>query len=146
MPKIQDDTPAALRPFLFHGLDLTWGDQDDEAHGPCPFCGRDDGKFRVNLATSKFGCWHGSCEANTGGNGTTFLRLLHSLGGTAGAEALAADRKLLSPATLRTWGVCRSPVTDDWMIPGYGHGTERKLDQLYVYSGNGKGSKRVLLA
>lgn len=146
MPKLRDDTPAALRPYVFHGVDLAWQDGEDEAWGECPFCGRDDHKFSVNLASSKSKCLHGSCDWNDGGNGVQFLRKLHELGGTEGIEQLMTDRNLLSPATLRAWGVCRSPVTGDWLVPGYGHGQERKLDQLYAYSGNGKGGKRLLLA
>lgn len=139
MPKV-DDTPAALRAFRFHGVDLTWSDRADEATGDCPFCGK-GGKFGVNVSTGKWNCF--VCGAG-GDKVETFLRRLYDDGGTGDAEKLAADRRLLSAATLRAWGVVRSPTTGDWLVPGYGHGPDRKLDQLYKYVFGAR--KRLLMA
>lgn len=42
---------------------------------------------------------------------------------------VAADRRLLDPATISGWGVCQSAIDNTWLIPGYG--PDGKLDQLY---------------
>lgn len=138
MPK--QDVPDTLRPFLFHGLDLQlWG---GEAVGPCPFCGRE--KFSVNVDTGTWRCFVCATGSNRGGgNAYTFIRALWQASGqqTAEHEGLAASRGLLWASTLDVWGVRLSPVTGEWLVPGYSH--EGKLNQLYRYA-EMKGKRRLL--
>jgi hypothetical protein len=132
MPKI-DTTPANLKPFLFHSVDLHWKDGDDQATADCPWCGR-EGKFSVQIATGVWKCW--SCQSGTekgGGNIRLFLEMLwkQSDSATTNYRLLADDRKLLNPDTLIHWGVCQSVLTHDWIVPGFNE--EGKLWQLYRY-------------
>lgn len=81
----------------------------------------------------------GSGDAHGGRNGTTAPPPDHNghgpaasiLGGFAAnvAANVAADRRLLSGATVAAWGVVRSNIDGSWLVPGYG--TDGKLDQLY---------------
>ena len=151
MPKIDeetDTTPKKLRPYVFHGVDLDWGGGrggNDHALADCPFCGKER-KFSVNVETGLWRCY--VCGKGTdrgGGNEYTFLRELHgaSVDATRPEDyaGLARDRKLLYPETLVSWGVCRSAITGDWMVPGYN--AEGKLTQLYKYV-RGDGGRMVL--
>ncbi len=129
MPKIH---PEKLRPYLFHGVSLHWKEGDREAVGECPFCGRP--KFCVNVKTGKWGCW--TCGGDTekgGGNALTFIRQLWKASddATTKYDTLADNRKLLQADTLIHWGVARSIVTDNWLVPGYS--AKGKLTQLYQY-------------
>lgn len=48
--------------------------------------------------------------------------------GATWRAAVAADRRLLDPATVAAWGLC--PARDGvWLVPGYG--ADGKLDQVY---------------
>lgn len=144
MPKLQDETPVNLKPYLFHGLDLSWSETDTQAKGDCPFCGK-EGKLSVEIKTGVYRCW--SCGTGTdkgGGNTLVFLRKLHDvcLADEEPLRQLADERKLVSWETLAEWGVALSPTTRDIVVPGYDvHG---KLVQLYRYVS--VGGKRKLLA
>lgn len=107
----------SLRPYEYHGVDL-----DDygrgQALGRCPFCGK-EGKFSVEVATSKFKCWVCLVE----GNALEFIRQLwrvsHETTTAAQYKALADDRKLLLQDTPKHWGAAVSITTRDWVVPGY---------------------------
>ena len=119
MPRV-DNTPESLKPYTFHGVDLQWRDRDTHAKGECPFCGR-EGKFMVDLSSGLWRCL--VCAEGTsrgGGNPIVFLRLFHELCWSDNGDylALAKDRRV-DVSTLMKWGVCRSSLTDDWMVPGY---------------------------
>jgi len=132
MPKKVKDT---LRPYLFHGVDLNYEEDGNQATSECPFCGAE--KFSVKIATSEFRCW--SCDVV--GNAKTFMTQLydHSDRNTNDYEELARDRGLGSE-TLMHWGVARSIVSGNWLVPGYSAG--RELSQVYKYT---EGKKRLLL-
>jgi hypothetical protein len=70
-----------------------------------------------------------------GGNIYTFLRKLQEVGLKYTSESdyaeLAKDRKLLGISVLKRWGLCKSPLTDDWLVPGWS--VDGKLQQLYRY-------------
>lgn len=141
VPKV-DDTPKTLKPYTCHGLDLQWRAGDDQATTDCPFCGRDR-KFSVNVETGLYRCF--VCDGK--GNAYTFLRALHELGYGTTSEAqyadLSTDRKLLEWGTLAAWGVVKSPLTGEWLVPGYG--PDGGLNNLYRYSSNKPGGKRLLM-
>jgi hypothetical protein len=134
MPKTTT-VPPGLRPFLFHGLDLSWLGGGPEAVGRCPFCRSESEKFYVNVETTEWNCRRGDCGAK--GNAQSFLRQLHEVsmpGDTLPPEysELAKDRGLLDPRTLASWGVCLSRITDEWLVPGYS--ASGVLRQLYRYT------------
>lgn len=142
----RSETPATLKPYIAHGVHLRI--RGSEAIGDCPFCGS-EGKFSVNIEKGTARCFNGSCDSGTAGGGYnthTFIRRVwqHSHDTTEhnwnngqrerleeDYGALAIDRELLSADTLRQWGILRSHITREWMIPGYS--TEGSLNQLYRY-------------
>ena len=145
MPKV-NTTPKNLRPYIFHGVDLTWSDDGDNATGECTWCGR-DGKFSVETATGLWRCF--VCAEGTdkgGGNAHTFIRMLwersQDYGEITCPDDLAKDRGLL-PNSLKAWGVCQSALTHDWLVPGFG--ADGKLNQLYRYLDDSATGKRKLL-
>lgn len=139
MPLTSKDTPQFLRPFIYHGVDLRYSDEGTQGQGECPFCGKER-KFSVNKENGKWDCK--SCAR--AGNIPTFLRQLWENHATSQAdyEALAHDRKLLRWETLVEWGVVRSFISGEWIIPGYN--PEGKLCNLYVYARNPYTNKRHL--
>lgn len=136
MPKIPSkQAPENLRPYLFHGVDLHYDDTNKQAKGTCPFCNRDD-KFEVNIETSQAGCFHGSCS--NGYNKHSFLGELHKASENQTRiedyNELADDRKLLHADTLLNWGLCKSSITDHWLVPAYSLKNKKlTLSQLYKY-------------
>ncbi len=125
--------PKVLQPYFAHGLDLDWREGAEEATGDCPFCAR-EGKFSVSAKTGLWRCY--VCNAGTqdgGGNATIFLRELWSVSedGTKEYAELRDQRELLEEDTLIHWGVCRSAVTNQWLVPGFS--VEAQLRQLYRY-------------
>jgi len=129
MPQI-NKTPKSLQPYEFHGVDLMWDESTENAPALCPFCGNDNRKFSVEVATGQFHCW--TCGA--GGNATTFLRKLWDEYDreTVDYTPLARERGLLYPDTLMLWQVVYSWRLESWLIPGYG--INGKMSQLYKYS------------
>lgn len=138
MPKIKTEyppTPKTLRPYLFHGVSLDYEEGKDQVYGDCPFCGK-EGKLGVKVATGEWRCY--VCAAGTdkgGGNSLTFIRLLldRSLERTTEKEysIFASTRKLLSPSTLKAWGLAVSYLTRDWLVPGYN--AKGNIVQVYRY-------------
>lgn len=136
MPKVQQPIPDKIKPYQFHGVHLDWQRAVDRnehwAMGNCPLCSR-EGKFGVCMdggdRPGMFKCL--KCGEN--GSAITFLRWLHdqSVSATTEYHSLSVDRKLLNGGALVQWGVCRSILTDDWLIPGYN--IDGKLCQLYRY-------------
>lgn len=143
MPAIEEDTvPKAIKPYLFHGLDIDYGPHLDQALGVCPFC--DKKGMYINQEN---GCWDckkcgkgakGSGEGNLAG----FLKLFHAELNGEGMEAFAKERKFLGTETMQDWGVGYSHFNHKWYIPG--HNADRSLCQLYRYTKFGE--KMRLLA
>lgn len=143
MPKIIE-TPRYLKQYQFHGVDIDAEEGKREAVGACPFCNREN-IFSVNLETGLWRCF--SCAEGTvkgGGNIYTFLQVLwdRSDKATTDYSELARSRKLLYPDTLMHWGLCRSIITGEWLVPGYNH--EGKLSQLYRYAKHAKEGRWLL--
>lgn len=140
MPRVQPEVPEKLRPYLFHGVDLTW--RGSEATGDCPFCGR-EGKFSVSLETGKCKCWVCSAETQEkGGNAYVFLRRLHEMSyeATRDYSGLAEDRGVDETALIQ-WQAATSITTGDWLLPGYN--ASGNMVQLYRYVDNGR--RRLLM-
>lgn len=135
MPKTPDSRPEKLRPYIDYGLDLSYQEGDAHALSDCPWCGR-EGKFSIQIATGMWRCF--VCGEGTdkgGGNIFTFIRHLWAMGQentkAADYDDLAKQRNLMHGATLRLWGVCKSPIDNQWLIPGFSwNGT---LDNLYPF-------------
>lgn len=148
MPKVRQQLPTYLEPYAFFGVEINHRSGDKQAFASeCPFCGREGGKFTVEVDTGKFHCFrcHEGNEKG-GGNVRTFYEKLWELSyertSAADYEALAADRGLLSPDTPRAWGAAVSLLTREWLLPAYS--AEGRLESLYRYAESG--GKRVLLA
>ncbi len=135
IPSDHVELPDGVRPYLFHGVPLHWKPTDKNAVGDCPYCGR-EGKFSVNLQTSKSQCW--VCQQT--GNARTFVQWLHEESNKATTiyQDLATERRLLYPDTLAQWGLVTSVLTGDWLVPGYS--AEGHLVQVYRYV-QGKGRR-----
>lgn len=133
MPSVRD-IPEHLKVFVWFGVDLSWG-QTGQARGACPFC--DKGKFYVNQGNGLWDCK--VCLAK--GNVHDFLRILWEKGleATKDYDTLAASRGFLYPETLMEWGVVQSPITKEWLVPGYN--PEGSMTQLYRYTKLGEGYK-----
>lgn len=137
MPRVDDDTPKELRPFLFHRLELSWGSSKD-ANGDCIFCGRDK-KLYVQLETGKWRC----VVCSKGGNAITFLRELHKNSPTSREHynEVVEDRGL-SYDTLSRWGLVQSIVDGEWVLPTYNE-PNGEINNLYRWSM--AGDKRRLM-
>lgn len=143
MPK--DDTVATdepnkvARPFSFHGVHLNG--TGEQLTGDCPIC-RGDGKFFVNRLTGLWDCK--KCSAS--GNPLTFLRQLHAEAdkATADYKELVRSRGLMYPDSLMAFGVARSYLTGEWLVPGLS--PDGKVSQLYRYGKDRKSGKSILLA
>lgn len=143
MPAIEEDiVPKAIKPYLFHGLDIEHGDHLDQAIGICPFC--DKKGMYINQEN---GCWDckkcgkgakGSGEGNLAG----FLKLFHAELNGHGIDEFAAERGFLSTETMQDWGVGFSHFNQRWYVPGYN--PDGNLCQLYRYTK--MGDKMRLLA
>jgi hypothetical protein len=138
MPKA-DRLPQPLRPFRSLGVDFT-DVREDEAFAQCPFCGRDDGKFSVNVLTSQYFCF--VCGAK--GNSADFVKQILDQGTCSAEDAaeLAESRGLLNSDTLIKWGVVKSPVTGEWLWTEYSPDGKPVSAGRYEY--HGPAGKRVL--
>ena len=123
--------PEKLRPYIFHGLDLDWESGEEQLTTDCPFCDR-EGHFSINRSTGKWRCRScGQGNEKQGGNAIVFIRMLwqQSDEATKAYQPLATERRL-QPDTLMYWGVCRSTLTGDWLVPGYSV-AKKDIVQLY---------------
>lgn len=142
MPKLVKETPEALRPFTHHGVSIDLSSAaGGQVTGECPNCGR-DGKFYIATET---GLW--DCKVcGEKGNAIIFLRELwkKSDEATKDYSDLATSRKILNEETLMYWGVARSILTGEWLVPGYG--IDGKLNTLYTYKSDfSRPGKKVLI-
>lgn len=131
MPEVKQTLPVPLRPWEFHGVELSYREGDKEARGDCPFCGR-AGKLYVNAESGQWNCR----VCAEGGNVFSLLRRLWDERGTGEGtvEQLAADKRLL-PDSLRTWGVGTGLVaTDSVYCPGFD--AAGQVTQLYKWTYN----------
>mgnify|MGYP002622386889 CR=1 FL=1 len=114
-----------LRPFVFHGVDIT--NDPKESTGDCPLCDK-EGHFYVSTKTGQFHCK--SCEVT--GNGISFLSKFHAYAVKAtdveDLEELSQDRNI-SVDVLREWGVAKNPLTGEFLIPAFN--AKGKLSNLF---------------
>ncbi len=131
MPKLHDDTPRALGPYVFHGVDCS-STVGDQVVAECPFCGKS--KWFCSVETGLWNCK--VCGAS--GNSILFLRQLWEVSEASPGhlKVLAADRTLVDHETLSLWGVRRSAITSQWIVPGYDD--RREISTLYRYAGRPK--------
>jgi len=134
------DIPEPLKAFTFHGMDLKVG--PTQSTGECPFCGKN--KFYVSNTSTKWDCK----ACGMAGNSLEFIRKLWEKSLPASkcddVEEFKKDRKLLSVEILDLWGVRKSLLNGQWIVPGFAL-FGRKLQQLYRYA-TIKGGKRALFA
>ena len=151
---------AHLRPYAFHGVGLAVrgthavGDCPfcgregklavavADGLGRCLVCGTGGDRGGFNPLSFVRLLYERACppaaqgSPTPGRNGTGGPRAVPGLQDAAGAAlgaflaAVAADRRLLSPATAAAWGVRPCPVDGrTWLVPGYG--PDGRLDQVY---------------
>lgn len=136
--------PNPLEALEFHGVQLDTTRGGGQAVGDCPFCGR-GGHFYASPTTGQWDCK--LCSAS--GNGASFLQQLWKVSDEATRAEdygeLATDRGLLHPETLIHWGVAKSVIDGEWLVPGYN--PQGKICQLYRYTlPTYQSTKRALLA
>lgn len=146
MPPVKDKVEnLLLKPYEFHGLDMSGRSGANQATGLCPFCMR-DGKLYVSIDSGQFECK--ICTER--GNIFTFLKRLYeeSKKVKCDYEELAAERKIISPNSLEEWGLVRSIVTNEWMLPGYviDKDGKAKIKQLYLWRSDAKEKRMRFIA
>lgn len=150
MPKVSGkDVPEKLRSYHFLGLDMRW-EGKKVAEADCPFCAKED-HFFIKLDTGQWQCKIcGGPSDKGGGNIYSFIRELHRKSMEDAVEddleEIAEERKI--PAyILREWGLCKSILDHDWLIPGYGVATDevgrRNINTLYRWVMAGKKRKAL---
>lgn len=141
MPKA-NDAPQHLRPYLFHKVELPYQEGSTaDACGTCPFCGREQ-KFFVSVKTGLYDCktcnGRPSGSDGKGGNAYTFIRELYWLSqqqlSDVSQDELAevAENRTVSIESLTEWGLVKSAIDGEWMLPGYGDKGE--VNNLYRWS------------
>lgn len=142
----KSDHPEPLRPYLAHGVEVTEV-VGEEARGTCPFCGREE-KFYINARTGQYSCKtcpHGEGDVGRG-NAYTFVRRLHEESmaamppGLGEYKGIEAERRI-EAAVLHEWGMCRSIINGDWLLPAYNFKGE--ISNLYRWTV--VGNRRLLL-
>ncbi len=135
MPKLEakSDIPVNLKPYLFHGLELHRN--GPEAIGEWPWCGSE--KFSVNIEKGIWKCWVCNEGANEkgGGNIYTFLSHLYKLSHEKTTESdyqeLQISRGFIEIDSMMIWGLAKSIITNEWILPVYG--TDQKIKGMYIY-------------
>lgn len=144
MPRISSaDSPAKLRPYLFHGIDLAWEGTSD-ALGHCPFC-----KSHKFFVDQEKGLWQckicGGPSKKGGGNTYSFLQEIHKESvGVTQLEALemVAEERRIPVETLQRWGLVQSLIDREWLLPGYG---TKNIITLYRWSKGKEGKRRLMV-
>lgn len=122
------------------------------AEADCPFCGKEN-HFFIKLETGQWQCKIcGGPSAKGGGNIYSFIREIHlkSMEQTLedDLELVAEERKI--PAyVMQEWGVCKSILDGEWIIPGYGTTPDetgnRHINLLYRWVMAGKKRKSLCM-
>lgn len=133
MPKV-DEIPEKLRPYLFHKVALTNNGEDAEAVGECPYCLGP--RFYISPTSGMYSCKNASCvgpDNKSGGNVYGFIRHLHSVSSATREELeeIALERKI-AVETLQRWGLVKSAIDGEWMLPGYGD--KGQINNLYRWT------------
>jgi hypothetical protein len=146
-----DEISETVSPYIFHGLDFRQYPNSKDATTTCPFCDR-PGKFSVLLKTGQWRCvacneGEDNGKAFRGGNAMVFIRKLYeyclndSENYTKALVSLAEKRGFLDADVLQLWGVTRSIISGEWLVPAYS--TDSILRNLYRYV-NINGKMRLL--
>lgn len=128
MPRTQNLSPS-VKPYAFLGLDLQ-GEETKSPKADCPFCGREKRLGISNLDDNdgRFRC----VACDVGGNATSFAEKFHELCMTSTTDyRWFVDHKGLPEDALRAWGLCKSVVTGEWLVPSYS--AAKKVCNLYRY-------------
>jgi hypothetical protein len=127
MPKaLLADYPQALRPFVFHRVELSYKADAKEAQGLCPFCG--GSKFYISAETGQYDCKTGGER----GNAITFLRKLHEYSvASDGDYDLVSEERGIPVDILKKWGLTKSLTSGEWILPAYG--PKGEINNLYVW-------------
>lgn len=138
------NAPEKLKPYVSLGVSFAIPDNltgVGSVNGDCPWCNK-EGRFNVTLDEGVWRC--NACVIGSpkgGGNVFTFLRVLHELSMKATIDhdynLLAKEMSLLFSDTPKAWGLCKSVITGQWIVPGYNvqNGTREggKIVTMYRY-------------
>jgi len=129
--------PPGLAVYSAYGVQFI-NQTGDEMRAECPVCQRE--KFYIHVENGLCNCKHG-CDLR---NPIDFIRWLWDASclatGMKDYLPLCNHRSIENPETLEQWGLCKSVLTGEWLVPAYT--LEWKLQQLYRYVQN---RKRTLL-
>lgn len=130
MPSISEQ-PEKLRGYVHHRLDIT-PSGSGQYNGDCPFCGGHK-KWFVGADNGLYRCV--VCPKDDGGTGNlyTFIRKLYEISSAPldALEEVAHERKV-RVETLQRWGLVRSAIDNEWMLPGYG--LKGEINNLYRWT------------
>lgn len=122
-----NEHPEKLRPYIFHRVNLSYSGTAD-AVGDCPFCGKEK-KFFIDQKQGLYHCKVG-CD---GGNVYTFLRKLYPLCSAPQEELeMIAEERKIEVDTLRRWGLVKSQLDGEWMLPAYSQ--KKEINNLYRWT------------
>lgn len=131
MPKLErSKEPQGLRLYLQHGVqNLEARPGHKETQADCAFCGGENKCF-INQETGQYHCK--SCPAS--GNAYTFIREVHkhSTVPLGELEVVAEERKL-DVTTLQAWGLTKSFVDHEWLLPAYSFPGEKPSQICNLY-------------
>jgi len=107
--------PDTLKAFLHHGVEVS--NHPKQAKGTCPFCDKSN-HFFIQSETGRYHCK--ICDES--GNVNTFINRLHQWGVDETTDQdfqPLIDRRGIPLEVLKTWGVCQSQLTGEWLVPAY---------------------------
>lgn len=140
--------PEHLRPFVFHGMDVSHREGHSQAIADCFMCGK-EAKFHISIETGQWDCK----VCGEKGNVFSFIRKLWEHSSDCSEDSsdkvaltkLRATRTLLSTNTLISWGVRRSCLTNEWIVPGWTI-NKQSIGQMYRWVKDREKGKHLLLA
>lgn len=113
------EAPETLRPYLYHGIDLTITGAN--AVGECFLCGR---KKKLNVRVDN-GFWR--CvvcsEGDKGGNASTFIKMLYEQSLATTKDDFYDLIEQRHPGLQLEWlleiGMCKHLISDEIIVPGF---------------------------
>lgn len=132
---MKQETPEAIKPYKFLGINITGKEGNKQLLCTCPWCDKDN-KFTINIENGLWSCR--SCKegygAKGGGNITTFIRLLleHSKSLTTKSSRKVLGKSVgVKSLTIKKFGIVKSLLDNRWILPGYN--AEQQITSVYQY-------------
>ena len=116
-----EDVLSPVKPYLFHGLEVGEITSSQQYQTACPFCEKTN-KFTISLVKENAGVFN-CFSCGSSGNTYSFLAQLHKESKKATSkESLVefAKFKKIPSAILNLHGICKSILTNKWLVPIWG--------------------------